>query len=946
VFADTREKTLFAEAEARFLSGEYTAALELYDRFLRDFPYSTYMADTQFRKAVSLYRTGQSDRAYELFTRIEERYSSTRFIGFVPFWIGVIRYERGEYAEAFLSMEEFLGGEETSLRREALLYKALCERELDEGDPVATLELLLEEYESSLENIHALSLLCSALLTEKQYRRVLEILQDIDLQDIGTQWRPRFSLYLAEAYWFSEMYDRAEAIYEQLLTASSDIAAVAFSRLFVLYRTEGDQIRMQNVLIRAEEVLAGKPEILAGFWLRIGIESYKNEKTDLALSYFSRIWNRGDRSTMEGAVPLYLSQIEVERGNRDRAVEVLRSFLAVSDNRRAEVTFRLAGLEVESGEWDAAVDRLSKFLEDYPRSNYASEAAYLLAYSRYKRREYDEALDLCRRMLAQAQAGAFLPNFLRLQSVLFRKLGEDSAAIRVLREYIPLRPDAIGARVDLMKLLFSRGDYRTVLKEIEDLTRVIPDVSGAYPEYAAMVEYMRGLSHIAFKEYESALEALSMVTATDAFDLSVIEPFAVFYRGWASYRLAYYTEALAEFRHLMEYFPEHELVPRSYYLAGWCAYSLRDFKAAERYFGTYANLREGSSNRMGTMMFGKSLLGQGKLDEAAALFREFASAYPNSTLADDALFEYAGIQVNLDNPETASHSFLNLADRYPDSPLAEEALYRRGELLYEAGRYSDARDAFYEHRSRYPNGTLYDASLYWGGMAAAEAGEGYGALLLWEKIINQYRASSFRSDALRRSAEVYSEGGDLRMSLRMYSELIASYPEEAEAADAEAKAEKISYQLLGQSDTEAELSVIIGREGAESPKGRDAMLELARFYLYNQSDKMNQALTLLERVVEKKEVDPERAARANYYLGEYYFKQNDPVKAGNQFLLAASMYTEDKDLMAMSLFRAVEMALAAGKPADARAIQQRIEENFPNSEWAVRGAQLLEGVRR
>jgi TolA-binding protein len=276
----------------------------------------------------------------------------------------------------------------------------------------------------------------------------------------------------------------------------------------------------------------------------------------------------------------------------------------------------------------------------------------------------------------------------------------------------------------------------------------------------------------------------------------------------------------------------------------------------------------------------------------------------------------------------------------------EDALYRRGEMYFQAKLYEKARNAFYEYRLKFPEGVLIDAALYWGGLCSFHLSEKFGAVLLWEKIIKEYKDSAYRPNAIKKTAEVYTESGDYSKALSLYSELISEYPREASAVDAEASLEELRYLILGLSDREAELTVIIERnKGAKTREGREALLSLAKLYLYEQeAGKQDLAYTLLNQVVEKME-DPDTASRAQFLIAEYYSLKENYIKAGNEFLKAALINPENKDLMAFSIFKAAEMMKLAGKPQEVRDLVERLQKNFPQSQWAEEGKRLLEGLQ-
>ena len=280
--------------------------------------------------------------------------------------------------------------------------------------------------------------------------------------------------------------------------------------------------------------------------------------------------------------------------------------------------------------------------------------------------------------------------------------------------------------------------------------------------------------------------------------------------------------------------------------------------------------------------------------------------------------------------------------RFPANPLAEEALFKRAEVFAEARSWQQARDAYLEYRTRYPKGRLVDAALYWGGIASAEMGEGFGAVLQWERLSDGYKSSPFRADALRRTAEAYAERGDYGKAVALLTTLYKEYPEEAKAFGTGQRLEELAYRLQGAGEREAALSSTIGREGgAQSAKGRQAMIELAQLYIYEGSSRLELAPPMLQAVADKKE--PATAARAQFLLGEYYFRKRDPARAAQEFLKAAVLNPQDADRTAASLYRAAEMMKLAGRAQDVRDLVTRLEKFFPGSQWTAEARKLQEG---
>ena len=949
LWAQTTERQQFLEAEGRFQSGDYELALSLYNAFLKNHPLSSYVPDVQFRRAVSMFRLGQTQAALDLFKKIGVRYPQTRFLPYVPFWTGLAEYQLKSYAAAVQSFDAYLSGNDESVRNQALLYKAVSEKELGRLDAARlTLVKLMNRVKDPTSEPYALAELAVLHLKNNNDQAVLDLLDKVDLGSLPKSSDERLTLYKAEAYYGLKDYSSAEPLYEKLLSAPPSLSSVAFQRLFSIYQATGNEAKLTDIVNRAEVALSGMPGILKEFWLRIGINSYRQGKLNLAESYFQRIWGMRAQGAVNPLVPLYLAEIYGKSSRVSQAIAILKEALPSASEYQDLILFRLAGFELQAGENSAAYSSFTKFLSSYPKSDYYAEAAYLAAYTGYQLKDYSSTVSLIDGQFSAGTAGDYAAKMLRLKSLAYTRLGQLDNAIQALKEYVPLEPKNLSARVDLTKLYFQQQDYTSVLDETKKILADFPGLASKSNQDDLLVHYMRGLSLLNEKKYSDALTMLKPLTseALKAAGLDSIVPYARFYQGWANYRLADYKGAEALFEQVLSGAAPPEVQYRALYLAGWNSYLMSDYAKAGASFLKYANVAPAAERDKGLYMYAKSLESEGKLDAALVAFQNIYVDSPKSDLADDAMYEYAGVLAKQKKISDAAAAYKELAARYPNSPLVQNALYKRAELLYDNKDYEAAKTAFTDYRLQFPHGDKVAAALYWGGRASLAAGEDFGAVLLWQKLIDEFKSSNFRPDAMQRTAEIYSQRGDLRKALKLYNELEAVYPKEAAAVGASSKAQKIQYILLGQSEKEAELLVTIGKDnGASTKAGRAAMIDLARIYIYKSGAKQDQAVPLLLDVIAKKKDDPANAAQAQYLLGEYYYRKNEVSKAANDFLEAASLDPSNKDLTAASLYKAAEMAKLAGNLNDARTMVDRILKEFPTTEWAIEAKKLLGGAQ-
>jgi len=935
------DKELFREAEGRYKSGNYAAALDLYSRFIAENRISPDVPDAQFKRAVCFYQLGRKPDALELFSNIRESYASTGYIEMVPFWQGRISLEFGDFQDAADYFNEYIADGSGAPASEAYLYRSMSYQQLGRTDDAAySLELLLDR-EDFEDDGYIAALLGSIYLKQGKYKSLLELTAEISGDSISPEYSNRLALYEAEARYGSGDIAGAEELYSMLVEVDDPVMSVAWQRLFTIYGKLGRADELTGLLRDAEKDLKGKPDILQDFRMRIGIASYNSGDIDTAEKYFLTIWDTSSPSLISGLVPLYYSKLLERRGKSDRAVELLEIYLSESDDHRSGILVRLAELYARSGFLGKAESRLDEFFKDYSESTFFYEAAYLKSFISYKDERIDEALEWVGRAYSADSRGDRTASLLRLESILLKKKGDYKSAADKLIRYLDYQPEDVAASLDLFRLRFMLKDYETLLVESVDF-KWRSDVRDNHLSAYLLTSYLSGLSSIAVSDYGRAVNELSLISPvnTEEAGLAEIYPYALFYKGWALYRDVEYLHAMSVFDELIENHPDSPSATEAAYLAGWCGYILGDYESSSAYFLKYAGLA--GDDERGHFMYAKNLAALERYREAVSIFAEITRENEDSQLADDALFEKAAIHALMGDAEQAASDYEFLYHKY-GGRLAEEGMFRRGELYYDNNDFSAAAAAYYDFRRNYPRSTMYDAALYWGGMSLRENGEGFGAALLWENIINNYRESIFRAPAMLKTAEVYADADDFSSALSMYEQCRLEYPGTDRAATAANESEKLRLLINGLSEREAELNVIITREGgAGSSEGRLAMIELSALYISMGGSDLKPAMSMLTQVAGHAAEDPAAAADAQFYIGEYYYRQNNFPKAVKAFVETAGINPADKDSSARALYRAADTAVLAGSREDAEELIKRLKTHYPGTEWAVEADRLLE----
>lgn len=944
LYALSAERILFNEAESRYKNGDLGFALSRYEDLLQEFPLSEYAPDAYFRIAVITLRLGELEEAESLFYRVENRYMNTRFADYLSFWKGFIKFKQEHWDEASDLFALFLENKPVTLVKEAYLYRAKAEYTAGRiSSAISILDTWFETTEDIYGDPYILTFYLTLLERNGRYGSVLNLSEEISEGLFEASWMDRIYLIHAESLYKTDEIIEAEIYYQRILSADPDISSIGFIRLFSIYKN--DIPVQQEIFDKAQVMLSGHPVMLNKFLLRVGIDSYKNGHFELAASYLWRIWRTSEILEINSLVPVYLAKILVSEGDRSGAADILSSYNDSVSTADELVLYTLANVLVEDKKWEAARIYLKEFIFTFPNSDYYSNAAWMYAYSLYRSGQYYESKSVIDTVLANGTGGSYTTDFILLSARVFIRLGNIPNALAMFKEYLPFDNNNPEIWFDIIKMQFNQGDYAAVSGTYNKLLKT--SLIDKKSQFVLLIEYIAGLADIAEGRYKEGLTKFSHISRDllVKVELGSISPYIAYYRGWAFYRLSNYRESSRWFELVVDEYSESAVYTEALYFAGWSRYLVGDYSIAAKYFADFSTRASSADKVKGLYFYGKSMYSAGNINEAEIIFQNIYAEYPKDPYADDAVFEHGQILENLGDYRLAISAYKELYKRYRTSPLAEESLFKVGELYLFLDLYEEARDAFYFHRLKFPGGILGDVSLYWGAEAAGEMGEVYGAILLLEKLLEGYPGSSFRPNAIQKIASAYAGEGEYRKAMAFYSEFLANYSESNSASNARTQIKKLNLLQSGVGEVEAELLVLIENKGTASEESREAHIELARVYLYKFNGREKEAFRLLTTVAGFRNKYPRSAGKAVYYLGDYYFLQKDYTNAAKSFIDAATIYPENRDLMAVSLLRASEMAIAAGDRQTAVKMVNLLEINFPSSEWLKEGQMLLERAK-
>lgn len=981
-FSQNLDREAFLDAEFRFLGGNYSLALEKYDEFIRQWPDSVYAADARYRRAVTLYRLGRSDAAYAAFSTVESRYRSTKYMAYIPFWKGVIEYDRGDFLFAigrFTTLVKEPPDQDTY--RQSLLYLGKAYAALGDTDrAIESFERLFAEL--SKPPLHpesegsALVLLFGLYDQRGDYQKVVDLWGILKVDRLSSPNKSLITLRAADAYVALGQGERAVPLLDSLSDdPQRDVAIGALRRLLEYQRKQGNEGAVQAVIVKAEYALRSDPQALADFWLRVGQGAFNEGRFDVARSYFSRISAFLPPSQVPAEVPIYLAEMAYKQGNLTEAYRICATAEASGSPESALLALRSSWYALLLEDWEGARSGLTRALGlagKEGRKDLSNLAQMYLVYALYRAERPQEALNTLQGNLKPL--GVDCPTPLSPEAVpiagtedlglltaeLYRRTGKLEDSLGAYNSVLKENPKDGEVHIRRMALLFSKGQFEQVVNAAQVMDSQA-DLKALSKNWLYIAAYMRGISLAITGNYQGAVDVIR-----NARDLSVSDPVLApwmdYYRGWSEYRLADFKDAAPHLSDFAQTYPDHPLSPTAAYLAAWSYARMGDYESGQRWAGRSADMTATTKveDSARSRFLQGVLLAYASKWQAGLAALETAQALrgpggQRTSYTVKAALERARLFAQAGQIDSADGAYLGVQRDFADDPLAETAAFERGQLLYQAQRWAPAADALAGYRQAFPKGRFVEGALYFGALCQQSLGKIDGAILLWERQLKDFPAGPYRLSASLALGAAYWEKQDWPASFRVYTDALAEFGERAKSAGLQDRVEMLRYLMAQVPEKAARFQVILNREhGTSTATGRAAAIGLARFYI-NESPQREAALPLLEEVVARAQEDPASAAEAYLLEGDYYTLLERWDQGAQAYLQAVSIAvnvpdagrtTEGQsiktDLVPEALFKAARSRLRSGKADSAQTVVADLARLYPASPWTIQAKKLLE----
>ena len=931
-FAENRWERQFSVAKNRFLEADYEVALHEFQQYIRLFPGTEYEGDAYYFIGQSHYYLGDYSSALTSFNRVRFKYPASRYARVVGFWEGVTLLGLDRYEEGYDALKNYLDSNETAYKTEAVYYLSTAAMKLGrDSEGFEYMKSLITSGDKP-EPYQLVSLMKTGVASGED-EQTLEILSSLHEKFPDDTY---ITFLLAEMYFYTSDFEKSRELYKYLSKNVSKVSEEINSYLLLreLYFSK-DVLSVpdfQAAFDAAEEALAGDKRLLGELWELAMYYYYDKNEAVSALSIFQKMRTSSvamSYALVARAVDLYERSDDIENG-----ISVLNWYMeqcSEGSDDYFKTSYGLAALYAKNGDWTDAMALLEQENGYKPADE---QWRYLYAQGLFNQKDYDGCTAQAASFLEDYPASAYYNDAVLLAARCYR----DSGNLGKAQEYYEKLISADGYG-------FTKAEYISVLFNQRKYTAVTSLRYTAEENNSPVFLYYRGLSFVILDSYDKGIPLLEKLN-TGSVDAS-LQPYVLFYLGWSKYRMSKFNDALANYKELFQKYPNSEMVTSAKYTAGWCAFSTGDFAQATSYFSDYAVRSEYASDRnKGLFMSARSQRRAGQTNKAILTLGEVIAS-ESGGYWKEAYFELGDLFLETGAVDKAIDAYGAVFKRDPEDPDGFRGMLEAGKAAYSAKRYEQAVTLFRTLRdSGLKTDKMVDVYYYWG-LAYRDEGKQYSAILIWDKLVENYPKSVYVFEVQVSIASMYQEMGEFKKAADIYAKLITQFPDDSSNIQIDVELDKLKFMIQGQSDREAALSARIGKlKGASTKDGRTAIIELGKLYILNETRKsqLDFVLDLLKQVIDKKGEDPDSASRAMFLYGEYLAREGDYDKATDSMLDAALLSPGPEDFIAQALFRAASTAAAGRNKTDARAIVATLLDRFPDSVWAEEGRKLEGGL--
>ena len=583
---------------------------------------------------------------------------------------------------------------------------------------------------------------------------------------------------LARMFYNEELYDRAVALYDEIIAATDDSTQldIAHFELGLALNKKGEGARATAVFLQVREtapqfslacVEAGR--------IYLGLEQF-----DRALGVLERGVARAGSEEERAQYHYLMGKAWVGKEEYERAVgQFTQAIHSTGNPKLKEIAQYDRGTSYSRLERYAEAAADLRVLVDSADERIKSPAQKMLglAYLRLNRQE--EALESYRRLATAAEDPVEQAEYMVLMLTLYLELEQYDTAIATGRKILALDlEDSKGDRAYRLEeqVYYLIGESQQRKGQYEEVIATYSEGLKRYPNsyYSVDMTYALGTLYFHSEKFDESAEVLSAFVARFPDSTNIV--YAYYYLGYAYFNLREFERSAEVFEKLVEKYPHADIAAEALMRASESAFNL------------------------------------GKFDEAIALYQRLLEDYLASSFSDDALYNTAWAFYELKDNEKFIRTFERLLATFPNSEFAVDARFTLGDYYFNKEDYERALVEYQHVLADYPEADIarevpeilknireliayeeYERTMALFGAAVAldKEGEGERARQKFDEVVplfialtEKYPGTEVEIGALSNLGTCYEFLRQWKKAVQTYDKVIALFEDDKASEDA------------------------------------------------------------------------------------------------------------------------------------------------------------------
>lgn len=448
---------------------------------------------------------------------------------------------------------------------------------------------------------------------------------------------------------------------------------------------------------------------------RISFAYFKTDQTDKAIGGFRQVAARmdtlkGKKDTLGQMASYYLGVCYLKKDQKQFALSAFdQASLLQADSKIQEVAWFNAGkLSYDLEKYSDAVEILKDFCENFPKSEYVTEANELIGEGLLNSNDFDAALAYMEKSKIKSERiNLAYQRAAYQQGVTQFNDGNFSKASELFAQSLKFSND----KETKIAALFWQGETaskeRQFAKALSSYQEVIKLDNSAANIYLAKAHFGAGYAHFNLKEYAKAIPHFSeFIRETEKTTSRTYLSDGILRLGDCYYATKEYPQSLRTYDKAIDYrTPELDY---AFYQKGMVYSALKDYENARTNFSIVVE------------------------------------KYPRSKYYDGALFQKAQMDFEATNYQAAIRGFSKIIDQMPESPVLPFCYLNRGISASNLKEYGEAVKDFKKILEDYPGHSTANSAI----LGLQEALVQTGEIDQLNAYIGKFKKANPGSDAL------------------------------------------------------------------------------------------------------------------------------------------------------------------------------------------------------